>query len=153
MKKYLILILAAASVLVSCGKEPLNPGNGNETVQTAPVTFNLTANHPDATKAVKTGWESGDAIFVFFTGAAAPKHLKMTYNGSTWTSAEYDGATQMAGALGLKNGNSKRAKQIEDQLWTIEKKVKNDYAVPAWLRDQFVDYIEDREDAIEDKWD
>jgi len=53
----------------------------------------------------------------------------------------------------LKNGNSKRAKQIEDQLWTIEKKVKNDYAVPAWLRDQFVDYIEDREDAIEDKWD
>lgn len=53
----------------------------------------------------------------------------------------------------LKNGNSKRAKQIEDQLWSIEKKVKNDYTVPAWLRDQFVDYIEDREDAIEDKWD
>ena len=53
----------------------------------------------------------------------------------------------------LKNGNSKRAKQIEDQLWSIEKKVKNDYAVPAWLRDAFVEYIEKREDDIEDKWD
>ena len=53
----------------------------------------------------------------------------------------------------LKNDNSKRAKQIEDQLWSIEKKVKNDYTVPGWLRDAFVDYIEKREDAIEDKWD
>ena len=53
----------------------------------------------------------------------------------------------------LKNGNNKRAKQVEDQLWTIEKKVKNDNSVPSWLRDAFVDYIENREDAIEDKWD
>ncbi len=53
----------------------------------------------------------------------------------------------------LKNDNGKRAKQIEDQLWSIEKKVKNDYNVPEWLRKQFVEYIEDREDAIEDKWD
>ena len=106
MKKYLILILAAAAALVSCGKEILDPENGNETVQAVPISFNLTANHPDATKAVKAGWESGDAIFVFFTGADAPKHLKMTYNGSAWTSAEYDGATQTAGALGLKNGDT-----------------------------------------------
>ena len=106
MKKYLILLLAAAAALVSCGKEILDPENGNETVQEAPVTFNLTANHPDATKAVKAGWESGDAIFVFFTGADAPKHLKMTYNGSAWTSAEYNGATQTVGALGLKNGDT-----------------------------------------------
>lgn len=102
MKKYLILMLAAAAALVSCGKETLAP----ETVQATPITFNLSANHPDATKAVKSGWESGDAIFVFFTGAAAPKHLKMTYDGTAWTSAEYDGATQTAGALGLKNGDT-----------------------------------------------
>lgn len=106
MKKYLILLLAAAAALVSCGKEILDPEDGDVTVQTAPITFNLTANHPDATKAVKTGWESGDAIFVFFTGAAAPRHLKMTFDGSSWTSAEYNGATQTAGALGLTNGMS-----------------------------------------------
>ena len=102
MKKYLILMLAAAAALVSCGKETL----ALETVQATPITFNLSANHPDATKAVKSGWESGDAIFVFFTGAAAPKHLKMTYDGTSWTSAEYNGATQTAGALGLKNGDT-----------------------------------------------
>lgn len=53
----------------------------------------------------------------------------------------------------LKNGDGRKAKKIEDQLWSIEKKVKNDYNVPEWLRKQFVEYIEDREDAIEDKWD
>jgi len=56
------------------------------------------------TRAVKTGWESGDAIFVFFDNIAAPKHLKMTYDGSAWTYTEYDGATATAGALGLTNG-------------------------------------------------
>lgn len=111
MKKYLILMLAAAAALVSCGKETLAPEvevpeNVNETVQATPITFNLSANHPDATKAVKEHWQDGDAIFVFFTGAAAPKHLKMTYNGTAWTSAEYNGATQTAGALGLKNGDT-----------------------------------------------
>lgn len=105
MKKYLI-ILAAAAVFVSCGKETIEPEKEIATVQETPVTFNLTANHPDPTKAVKSGWEAGDAIFVFFTGAAAPKHLKMTYDGSTWTSAEYDGATQTDGALGLSNGDT-----------------------------------------------
>ena len=106
MKKYLILMLAAAAALVSCGKEILDQENGDETVQTAPISFSLTANHPDAAKAVKGGWETGDAIFVFFSGAAAPKHLKMTFDGSSWTSAEYDGASLTAGALGLKNGDT-----------------------------------------------
>ena len=55
MKKYLILMLAAAAALVSCGKEILVLENGDETVQLPPVTFSLTANHPDAAKAVKGG--------------------------------------------------------------------------------------------------
>ena len=45
-------------------------------------------------------------IFVFFSGAAAPNHLKMTYNGSSWTSEEYDGSEHIPGALGLENGNT-----------------------------------------------
>ena len=90
MKKYLILLIMAVAVFVSCGQENLLPED--ETVQVTPITFNLTANHPDATKAVKTGWEAGDAIFVFFSGAAAPKHLKMTFDEADdeWTSVEYD---------------------------------------------------------------
>ena len=113
MKKYLILMLAAAASLVSCGKETLAPETDvpeiiNETVQTAPISFNLTATHPDATKAVKHDWEDGDAIFVFFDNVAAPKHLKMTFDEAflTWNSSEYDGAAITPGALGLKNGDN-----------------------------------------------
>ena len=52
----------------------------------------------------------------------------------------------------LAHGQKSRAKQIEDKLWSIEKKVQNDYTVPEWLRDKFEDWIEDREDQIEDKY-
>lgn len=103
MKKYLILF--ALTVLVSCGKEVIDePENG--VVELTPISFDLSANHPDMTKAVKSGWEAGDAIFVFFDNVAAPKHLKMSFDGSEWTSAEYNGATATPGALGLKNGDT-----------------------------------------------
>lgn len=104
MKKMWILIVMAAAIITSCGQEILD--SRSDITETAPIVFNLTANHPDATKAVKTGWEAGDAIFVFFSGAAAPKHLKMHYDGSAWSSAEYNGAAQTPGALGLKNGDT-----------------------------------------------
>ena len=52
----------------------------------------------------------------------------------------------------LKNGEKKKAKQLEDKLYTIEKKVKNDASIPKSLRERFVDYIEDKEDEIEDRY-
>lgn len=52
----------------------------------------------------------------------------------------------------LKKGDKKRAKQIEDKLYTIEKKVKNDNSLPQWMRDRFVEYIENKEDEIEDRY-
>lgn len=106
MKKYLILLLAAAAILASCGEEILDPEEGNETVQATPLTFNLTANHPDATKAIKSNWAIGDVIFVFFSGVEAPRYLKMTYYRTKWTCEEYNGATQTAGALNLKDGDT-----------------------------------------------
>ena len=67
MKKFLILY--ALAVLVSCGKEVINePENG--VVEATPISFDLSANHPDMTKAVKGGWEAGDAIFVFFDSSS-----------------------------------------------------------------------------------
>lgn len=54
--------------------------------------------------------------------------------------------------VALRNDQNKRAKQIEDQLWAIEKRVGNDPNVPSWLRDRFKDYVEDREDEIEDRY-
>ena len=71
-----------------------------------------------------------------------------------------DGLCRKYGVYGLlsqyesaiRNGQSSRAKQIEDRLWAIEKRVKNDYNIPEDLRDRFKDYVEDREDEIEDKY-
>lgn len=127
-----ILTLAACSKNEEATTDmPVTPNNDvAQTEQT--IRFNLSASHPDdaagtrgdktgawkwqswgdetivpaKTRAVKATWEAGDAIFVFFSNAAAPKHLKMTFDGSAWTSAEYDGATQTAAALGLKNGDT-----------------------------------------------
>ena len=52
----------------------------------------------------------------------------------------------------LKNKDKKGAKRIEDQLWSIEKKVKADRSIPESLRNRFKDYIEDKEDEIEDRY-
>lgn len=52
----------------------------------------------------------------------------------------------------LKAGNKSKAKTIEDRLWKIETMVKNDRSLPESLRDGFKDYVEKREDQIEDKY-
>lgn len=115
MKTKALLLVCALLALTACSNDDndvtQNPATPTTTEAPQPITFRLTAQHPDdsqaaQTRAVKQTWEAGDAIFVFFSGAAAPKHLKMTFDGSAWTSAEYNGATQTAGALGLKNGDT-----------------------------------------------
>ena len=106
--KFLIALFIALATLVSCEEESLTPENG--ITESQPITFNLTAGHPDATKAVKTGWENGDAIFVFFSGATPNgtnvPYLKMEFNGTQWTSTEMNGAAASPGSLGLNNGDT-----------------------------------------------
>ncbi len=52
----------------------------------------------------------------------------------------------------LRKGEKRKAKQVEDRLWEIEKKVMADQTIPQSLRQRFKDYVEDREDQIEDKY-
>ena len=52
----------------------------------------------------------------------------------------------------LRNGQKKKAKQLEDEIWEIEKQVKNDASLPRSVRDGFMNYIEKKEDQIEDKY-
>ena len=52
----------------------------------------------------------------------------------------------------LRNKEKKKAKGIEDRLFSICKQVKADPNVPSKLADRFRDYIEDKEDEIEDKY-
>lgn len=106
MKKYLIILIAATVALASCVKEIIEPEAKLDEPTGASILFDLTASHPAATRAAKSGWEAGDVIFVFFNQVAAPKYLKMSYDGSAWTSAEMDGDTVTAGALDLHIGDS-----------------------------------------------
>lgn len=52
----------------------------------------------------------------------------------------------------LKVDDEDRAEAIEDRLDDINDKVQDDRSIPEWLRDKFEEYIEDREDEIEDKY-
>lgn len=99
MKKIFVFIALALFALLSCNKENALPD-----AVPAQISFKLLANHPEGTKAVKSGWEAGDAIFVFFDNVAAPKYLKMNYDGSSWSYTEMDGDS--AGSLGLSNGDT-----------------------------------------------
>lgn len=53
----------------------------------------------------------------------------------------------------LKKDDEDRAEKVEDRLHEICKKVKNDESIPESLRKRFRDYIEDKEDEIEEKYD
>ncbi|MCI5482006.1 MAG: fimbrillin family protein [Bacteroidales bacterium] len=84
MKKITLLTIfgLALMALSACNKEE----------ETASRTLKLDLNiiHGSDTKAVKTGWESGDKIYVFFgkpEDHTTPAYLTLTYNGSSWTEA------------------------------------------------------------------
>ena len=80
----------------------------------------------------------------------APKEYPMTLDGQLRRFGAYGLLAQYDRYL--RNDNKKAAKHIEDQLWSIEKRVKADRSIPEWLRDRFVEYIEDKEDEIEDRY-
>lgn len=100
MKKSVLLIFAALLALVSCNRELVDPMN--EAAAPSAITFNLTAVHPSGavTKAVKTGWETGDVIFVFFSTASAPGYLEMKWDGSAWAFAPKNSLTLADGDHG-----------------------------------------------------
>ena len=101
MKK-LIAILAAGLGLLACTKEAPVAETATRSLK-----FNITVTRADTpdTKAVKTGWEDGDVVFVFFSEAAAPRYLEMKYNAATdsWTNTQKNGTTEEA--FDLTSGN------------------------------------------------
>ncbi len=99
----------------------------------------------DQTSTIQASTESTGS-----TAASTPKQYPMTLDGLCQKYGIYGLLAQYDRAL--RNDNGKRAKQIEDQLWGIEKRVKNDSSIPKSLRERFVDYIEDKEDEIEDRY-
>ena len=126
--KRLIALLAAGLGLLACTKEaPVA-----ETA-TQPLKFNITVTLPDgaATKAVKTGWEDGDVVFVFFSEAPAPYYLEMKYNAETdsWTSTQKNAAAEeefdltegTMTAVFLPFGNDAHLESYEEGIYSFSK--------------------------------
>ena len=82
MKKTMI-ILSAVLALVACNKETPSVQNDG-TIDASNVVFDLTINYADDTKAVKSGWTSGDKGYLFFEDVTTG-YVVTEYNGSVWT--------------------------------------------------------------------
>lgn len=89
MKKTMI-VLSALIALVACNKVETEQPTAKE------YTYDITITRADDTKAVKSNWDNGDVVYVFFSNVAAPKYLKFTYNGTAWTRAQYNGDSEEA---------------------------------------------------------
>lgn len=84
MKKITLLTIfgVALMALSACNKE--------EVPASKTLKLDLNIIHDSDTKAVKTGWESGDKIYVFFGKPAdhtTPAYLTLTYGGGSWNEA------------------------------------------------------------------
>lgn len=89
MKKTMI-VLSAVLALVACNKEtPVK----DSSIDASKFVVNITVNHPDATKAVKSGWVDGDKVYVFFDGVTGAKYVELTRDGSSWTPELQGGLT------------------------------------------------------------
>lgn len=118
MKKTMI-VLSAVLALVACNKVTPDTEN-NGTIDASKVVFNFSINNADATKAVKSGWENGDKVFIFFNGITTA-HVTTAYNGTAWTPTLNGSATLPASgkltAVYLPYGNGLTASYSSN--WTF----------------------------------
>ena len=88
MKKFIYAITAIMALAAFQSCQEMDP---NGTVNSSKeYGFNINVNggkgfSDAATKSVKSGWESGDRIFLFFSGKS--DYVTMTYSGGSWTAS------------------------------------------------------------------
>lgn len=84
MRKGLLILVTALLTLSSCWKE--NPAvEEGRTYALSSLRFEFIIDRVE-TKGIKTEWESGDKVFVFFSGVTNA-YVTMSYNGTSWSSA------------------------------------------------------------------
>ena len=125
MKKILLLLAVALCALSACRKElPESAGASG----VPGLRFEFIIEYPDASKAVKSGWASGDKVFVFFSGVTTD-YLTLTYDGSAWgtptfalsaTPAPDLGASGTLTAVFLPYGSSSASATYSAGSWTFD---------------------------------
>ena len=109
MKKTMIF-LSALFALVACNKEtPVK----ESAIDPSKIVFNINVENGEATKGVKTVWEDGDDVYVFFEDNTT-QYVKMTYNGSSWSYKDKDGGTVFDGLTLTASGKKLSAIYMPD---------------------------------------
>ena len=84
MKKTILILLAAFLALASCEKAPVQK-EGNASVYTLDeLSFDFTVEREDATKGIRSAWQSGDRLFLFFEAVNAA-YLTIDFDGTSWS--------------------------------------------------------------------
>jgi len=110
MKKTL-LFAAAILALAACSKE--NTVKEEGPIDASKIVFNIQVENADATKAVKTTWESGDVVYAFFEDNTT-QYVKMTYNGTSWTYTDREGLDKFSGLTLAASGKKLSAIYMPD---------------------------------------
>ena len=108
MKKA-VYILIAVLALSACSKEVLS------IQEPASLQFDIRLETEDGqTRAVKTGWESGDVVYVFLEDNFT-QYVKMVYNGSSWSYKDKSDGTTFTGLTPV-NGKKLTAVYFPDYV-------------------------------------
>ena len=83
MKRTLLILVTVLLALASCRKEIPVVEEGC-TYSLSSLRFEFTIDRLE-TKGIKSGWENGDKVFIFFSGVNSA-YVTMSYNGSAWSS-------------------------------------------------------------------
>ena len=101
MKKTIIAIGIAAFAFAACNKENVAPvAPRQEGIDASKVVFNFTVKNGEETKAVKTGWESGDKIFIFFNNVTTA-YVTVTRGASDWDTPVLNGSATLTASGSL----------------------------------------------------
>ena len=91
MKKALFALLFTA-VVFSCAKqEDLKVARQPGLIEITDLSFDFTVKCPEDTRAVKSRWESGDKVFIFFSGLSTG-YVTLEYGTAGWSTPEVSGS-------------------------------------------------------------
>jgi len=92
MKKVLLILVTALLTLSSCRKETPAVEEGR-TYALSSLRFEFIIEREE-TKGIKTDWENGDKVFVFFAGVTNA-YVTMSFDGTDWSSSHSSGLAQL----------------------------------------------------------
>ena len=92
MKKVLLFLVIVLATLSSCRKQAPVAEEGHAYALSS-LRFDFSIDHLE-TKGIKSGWESGDKVFVFFSGVKTA-FVTMSYDGSIWSSTPSNGEVSL----------------------------------------------------------